>query len=231
MGEDLSTGAKIGITLIILCSLIAVVFSLLTMMKNITNTGAAQLQGSLDQMMSSSFDDYNQKTVTGTQVLAALKLFEGQDVGIVIKTTLAESSATAEAGPLGGYNYGARLAGYTETGSDDFTKTYGTNYFSKSQVEIAASKFGKGIVPTYAPGTPTKEGDAGLVLDSSGSFYVGQYYHEGGSPQVLFNMNTRPTTASGTPSYVRTSARFRALLIKDASGTNIGVCFTEIATN
>ena len=227
MGEDLSTGAKIGITLIILCSLIAVVFSLLTMMKNITNTGAAQLQGSLDQMMSSSFDDYNQKTVTGTQVLAALKLFEGQDVGIVIKNTLCNSAKSPSSKDLyGGYNYGAILAGYGGALSgapagEDMTN-YGKVYYSSTGVDIGSS-IANANVATYVDGSAVDK----LYLHSSGSYYIGAYHKNGTS--IMFNLNTKPTTASGNSSFVRSSSRYRAMLIKDVSGTTIGVCFTEIS--
>ena len=43
MGDDLSTGAKIGICPVILCFLIAIGLSLLMVVKNISNSGANQL--------------------------------------------------------------------------------------------------------------------------------------------------------------------------------------------
>lgn len=219
MGEDLSTGAKIGITLIILCTLIAVVFSILTMMKNITNTGAAQLQGSLDQMMSSSFDDYNQKTVTGTQVLAALKLFEGQDVGIIIRTTLCGAKDAK-----GGYNYGAILNGYGGTGDKPEgtqMQGYGTVFAGKNEVDVSKVDAG------YATKEDATKGETAVELAQSGAYYIGSYHKSGTS--IQFNLNTKPTTASGNATYVRSSSRFRAMLVKDISGTTIGVVFTEIS--
>lgn len=221
MGEDLSTGAKIGITLIILCTLIAVVFSILTMMKNITNTGAAQLQGSLDQMMSSSFDDYNQKTVTGTQVLAALKLFEGQDVGIIIRTTLCGAK-----GVNGGYNYGAILKGYGGTGEKPEgtpMQDYGTIFAGKTEVDVAK------VDQSYTTTDDADKGNKAVELAKSGAYYIGSYHKSGTS--IQFNLNTKPTTASGNATYVRGSSRFRAMLVKDISGTTIGIVFTEISAS
>ena len=61
MGTDISEGAKVGIILIILCALIAIVFSLLTMMKNITSSGSQSLQNGLDQLGDSEFQAYDQK--------------------------------------------------------------------------------------------------------------------------------------------------------------------------
>ena len=70
MGSDISEGAKVGIILIILCALIAIVFSLLTMMKNITSSGSQSLQNGLDQLGDSEFQAYDQKVVSGTDVTA-----------------------------------------------------------------------------------------------------------------------------------------------------------------
>ena len=86
MGEDLSQGAKIGIILIILCALIAIVFSIMSIMKNITSSGVDDLQKSLNSMTSQKFDDYDQRTITGAQVIAACKLFQGQPISIYVYT-------------------------------------------------------------------------------------------------------------------------------------------------
>lgn len=193
MGEDLSTGAKIGITLIILCSLLAIVLALLMMMKNITNQGASTLQSGLDQMLATRFDDYDQQNVSGTQVSAAIKLFEGQPVAMVVKTSACQESGSSA---KGGYNYGAILEGYTKaTGGSD------------------------GDVFTMATDITTKKtaGDTFYTINLNTSTNAVQY-----------NMNVRPMTRSGSEPFVRSSAKFLAELIKDSTGTTVGVCFTQI---
>lgn len=214
MGEDLSTGAKIGITLIILCSLIAIVFSLLTMMKNITNSGASQLQGSLDQMLLTQFDDYNQKTVSGTQVVSSLKVFEGQDVAIIIQPALA-----AKKDYKGGFNYGALLEGYAV--NDNAIKGYGKIYTNANTVSLADCK--------VYDSNQTSAFD-GIYLHSSQTYYVGKFA-DTNAELLARNDNTRPTAASGKPSYVRASAKYRAMLIKDESDAIIGICFTELVAS
>ena len=110
MGEDISSGAKIGIILIILCALVSIVFSLLTMMKNITNNGSGQLQNGLDQMLDSTFQDYDQKIITGTQVVSAMKIMEGQNCAFVLRTSSTQKAGSTYAN---GFNFGALLTGYT----------------------------------------------------------------------------------------------------------------------
>ena len=192
MGEDLSTGAKIGIILIILCALLAIVLALLMMMKNITNQGSATLQSGLDQMLATRFTDYDQQTRTGTEVNAAIKLFEGQPVGVVVVTTNCVGGTTK-----GGYNYGALLEGYTKQSTAYDGDAYG------STTAITSHKESTDTYYTMAYAT-----------DSNGA--------------VQYNWNTRPTSRSGSDTYVRSSAKFMSELIKDDTGTTIGICFTQV---
>ena len=86
MGEDLSQGAKIGIILIILCALIAIVFSIMSIMKNITTQGTEDLQHSLASVSMQKFDDYDQRQITGAQVISACKLFQDQPFSVIVYT-------------------------------------------------------------------------------------------------------------------------------------------------
>lgn len=192
MGEDISTGSKIGIGLIILCSLVAIVFALLTMMKNVTNSGSATLQNGLDQMLASQFQDYDQKVKTGTEVMAAMKIFEGQPVAFVLKTNLCQKSGSSYAN---GFIFGALLTDFTacDTEQPNDGKAYKLN-------------------------TP-------LTKETGQSFYRKNLYVNNGAYE--YNLNTKVCNTSGTSSYVRTSAKFMAELIKDDSDMTVGISFTQ----
>ena len=190
MGDDLSTGAKIGIGLVILCFLIAIVLSLLTVVKNITNSGANQLESGLGQMMSTTYDDYDQKLVTGTKVTSAIKLFSSEAVGIVVIT-----GKCASDGPKGGYCYGAQLSGYTsETTADGVS-------FKCDTLANALKKNGTDTYFTAVQASP-----------------------------LTYCTNTKPISKSGGAQFVRDNGKFLAELIKDDTGTIIGICFTQQAT-
>ena len=153
MGDDLSTGAKIGIGLVILCFLIAIVLSLLMVVKNITNSGANQLESGLGQMMATTYDDYDQKIVTG---------------------------------------YGALLEGYQQEGQNG-------NYSYKSSTALTRNTGDTFF--TASPVTP-----------------------------VTYNLNTKPMTVSGSAQYVRDNGKYLAELIKDSTGTIVGISFTQQST-
>ena len=200
MGEDISTGAKIGIILCILVFLIAIIFSLLTIVRNITNTEASQMQNGLDQMSESQFNDYDQKTVTGTQVMSALKIFEGQNVAIVIQTS---QSAAKSAKGKGGYNYGALIIKADASNTGTFPGD------EKSSDDLGA---------TFC----INEG----VLAAERGFYRANLLNDKGA--YKFNWNVRPCGQSGTDTYVRSSGKFFAQLIKDSTDTIVGVVFRQL---
>ena len=229
MGEDLSTGAKIGIVLIILVALIGIVFALLTMMKNITNSGSNQLQNSLDQMSSSVFADYDQKVVTGTNLITAAKMFENQDVAIVVKNVnddfKKDSGNDKISHAMGGWCYNALLKGYEKITIDNYGDAYVNQ---KNNVNTVANQYYEAI-SDEALYTASSNFDNGIYLDKSKSYYVGEFNKTG--TMVTFNLNKRPLEASGVQTYVRGSSSYRAMLIKDPSGTNIGVCFVEMEKN
>ena len=184
MGDDLSTGAKIGIGLVILCFLIAIVLSLLTVVKNITNSGANQLESGLGQMMATTYDDYDQKIVTGTKVTSSIKLFSSEAIAIIVVT-----GKSIEEGTKGGYCYGALIEGYTSSGDD-------TNLSYKRTT--ALSRLTGDTFFTETPQAPIK-----------------------------YNTNTKPISVSGGAQFVRDNGKFLAELVKDGTGTIVGISFTQ----
>lgn len=212
MGTDISEGAKVGIILIILCALIAIVFSLLTMMKNITSSGSQSLQNGLDQLGDSEFQAYDQKVVSGTDVAAAIKIFEGRPVAFIIST-----SADQKAGDSMAHLYGAKLTvnGGNGTG-DTSTEHAGANAGKYFAVKVATAD-------TDEPATAPTD----AVTKYTGNAYWTAALFTNDAGVVEYNMNTKPISVTGKRTYVRSSARFMSELIKDPTGTKIGVMFTQ----
>lgn len=206
MGTDISEGAKIGIILIILCSLIAIVFSLLTMMKNITSSGSQSLQNGLDNLTDSEFQSYDQKNVTGTDVKAAIKIFEGREIGFVVYT-------------LGSQKGGAKAQMYGAILNSD-----------QSEGTTGGSNAGKTLDCTVKVDPSADEAftdSMAITKFKNNTYYTSALKNDATTGGVAYNTNIRPMEAVGTEAYVRDTGRFRAELIKDTSGTKIGVVFTQ----
>ena len=60
--------------------------------------------------------------------------------------------------------------------------------------------------------------------DATDSFYTIDIDSSNG---IKYNMVYLPTTKSGTNTFVRPTAKFLAELIKDSTGTIVGICFTS----
>lgn len=173
MGGDMSDGAKIAITLIILGVLISIVFTILSFTRNATNQGVSAVENSMNAMQLSRFDDYDQKIISGTQVNSALKLFEGQPIALVVRTR-AQLSASANTG----HNYGALLAGTNTTTfiTPAMVKGAGNSWYT---VDIALSAsntitYNTNYLNTTISGNPqfirtTAKFTAELVKDSTDS--------------------------------------------------------------
>lgn len=94
MGEDLSQGVKVAVILILLASVIAIVFSILSIMKNITGQSTQDMQSTLSSVSKQKYDDYDQRTVTGAQIVAACKLFNKQPISLVVYTNRDDTPRT-----------------------------------------------------------------------------------------------------------------------------------------
>lgn len=179
MEGEMGTGARIAIALIVLGVLISVVFTILGFTRSTTNQGITTVQNSLESMQLAVFDDYDQQMQSGTQVLSALKLFEGRPIGIVVRT-----SAQIKALARSGHNYGAVFATTTDGVVQVPEKADGESWY-KLNINVTAT---------------------------------------GG---MSFNMDYLPTKKSGTNQFIRPTAKFVAELIKDSTGTIVGICFTQ----
>jgi len=187
MEGELGSGARIAIALIVIGVIISVIFVILGFTRGTTNQGITTVSNSMDSMSLAQFDDYDQKILSGTQALSAIKLFEGRPVAMIVRT-LAITGAT-NLNPIGngrGHNYGALLVGSVRSG-----RVFDTIALQRAR--------------------------------ANDSFYTANL-----QANAVPNMQYLPATESGTTPFIRPTAKFLAELIKDDTGTNVGVCFTQI---
>jgi hypothetical protein len=77
----------IGIAAIIIAALIGIAFGLFSTSKGTANDGVVQVQGQVGQMNMAVFQDYDQKTMVGSQVTSAINAFQNNSVAVIVKTT------------------------------------------------------------------------------------------------------------------------------------------------
>ena len=209
MGEDLSAGIKIAIVIIILCAITSVVISLFTITKNLTNEASAEFQSGAQALQDLYWDDYDQRTVTGNQVIALLKTTRNKDIAIIVRT-VRSSNAPLEA--TNGINYGVALNCYRKAKSDS------TGY----TVYTAASD----IVTTDKYAENAKNIDV-LFYDTKENVYRGMPYKKNGTTDLVYYTTISATTNKESSLYINPLHDFEAHLILDSTGTKVGVFFDQ----
>ena len=216
MQNEISSGTMLGIVLIALAAVIGLGFGVFSIAKGVSNEGVVNVQDNLSVVSDSAYTDYDQKVVTGTQVVAAYKGFQGKSVAILINTqamnkgvkTLKGHTAYALSigvpGAVQYLNYNALLAATAIGGSP----------VALSNAGIAVGGGTAGIVLVAADGVPSAT--YGFALDPLTS-------------KVVYDSSIGGFSKAGNCEYIASSAKFDAAIIKDASGSTVGVIFTQLA--
>ncbi len=255
MEKEISSGAMLGIVLIALAAIIGLGFGVFAIAKGTANEGVTQVQENLGAVSQSAYTDYDQKIVTGTQVVSAYQNFEGKNVAVLVMTQATKDRCNAETDVDDGLSGGNGVdAAYANT-AFDFTDTL-VSAGVKSVAADGTASYEEYPGVTDSKGNPVSqpmfinynallgadeaygtEAAAAIYSDSAKGIYfdtncwrvTAAFQAVGG--KVQFNNVSGNLSKSGMMEYVPSGARFQAYLVKDVSGTTMGVAFEQIGTN
>ena len=254
MEKEISNGAMLGIVLIALAAIIGLGFGVFAIAKGTANEGVTGVQENLGAVSNSAYTDYDQKIVTGTQVMSAVQNFEGKPVAILISTIATRDAQVAEGaldmhdGPGVKEAYSSRggfvpgVAAYSDSELNEAYKIEGYVKGDAKPITAGVASFINynallnGTVSTKigSEGEETTAGeytraDIGKMYFDSNCFRSETGYATSAG-KVQFNNITGNMSKSGMMEYVPSGARFQGYLIKDASGTIMGVAFEQLNT-
>ena len=218
MGDNLSDGAKIAAIFVTLIAVLTIVFSMIATIKHLAASQSQSLQNTLTKLASTEFVGYDQKTITGADVIAATKIFEGRNSAFVVVTRSDKSAAGNGSTTYEGHLYGAKLTAASALVSGNHGASNSGTY-----IVCKVNSVGSGEESSYPDGDSATE----IAKYSGNSYYTAALYTNA-SGSTEFNMNIRPTEASGRRTYVRDSGKFFSELIKDKTGDTIGAVFTQL---
>ncbi len=243
MEKEISNGAMLGIVLIALAAIIGLGFGVFAIAKGVANEGVTGVQENLDVVNSSAFTDYDQKIVTGTQVVSAIQGFEGKNVSVLIATSAMKNASVEDkvsdgAGVSQAYSTkGSKVPGVSALSSKDSTLGYSMSTSGDTDLDgsknTAFINYNALLMGTVAGGGEGGTGKGDYVENGGSIYFDNNCFRttkgfETESGRVLFNNITGNLSKSGMMEYVSTSARFQSFLIKDDSGTIMGVAFEQI---
>lgn len=235
MEKEISSGTMLGIVLIALAAVIGLGFGVFSIAKGVANEGTVNVQDNLGTVSESAFEDYNDKIVTGTMVKSAVTNFTGKSVAILISTTAMNKQVKPYASHKSIQVYELSESGTTnidgatlikgsadKLGQTPIKAKYYVNYNALIGSTAATDSEGVTTVEWEKGGSMAlKDG----VYQADGvSFAVDQV-----SGKVQFDNSVGGFSRSGNCEYISASAKFEANLIKDTSGTTIGIIFTQMA--
>lgn len=197
MEGEISRGAMLGIVLIALAAIIGLGFGIFSIAKGVANEGTANVQDQLTQVSLSLFDEYDQKVVTGTQVMSAYKNLAGKPYTIWISTSAVRKNVAE--GNTSGLSGAAQIT-YKDEDEDTIYLVYNANIAEGADIKFKKDK---------------------IVLN--GTFLMDET-----SGKIYYNSVIGNLSKSGQLEYIPSTARFDAKLIKDTSGTIMGIAFRQV---
>lgn len=220
MSEDVSATMRVGITVILVAALVATVLNLMVMSNSLLSGGQTTLQSGIDSVSTQEFASYDNTKVSGTQVSTALSLFQGRDVAILIQTkAFAEA---ADGGADKAINYGAILTKDGKSSNSNNMpekQTYTSNTSSTYLTQQAKTAYIVNFSDTNAANTA-------IIRKAGAANYEGYLHNHNGLVDSSYDIIG--TTELGNSAYLLSSSRFSSVLIKDPTGSIIGIFFKQL---
>lgn len=213
MEREISSGAMLGIVLLALAAVIGLGFGVFAITKGVANNGTVDVQDSLGTASSQVFLDYDQKIVTGNQVISALKTFEGKPYAVLIGTKGLQSSDKTSIKHI---SYAVQSGAATP------------RFLNYNTILADAPGGGDWTLATKVPaGTAVTDVLAkDLLTFANGTFTVDNGFASVGG-NVIYDKDTSGLYKEGNAEFVATGAKFKANLIKDKSDNILGLVLEQ----
>lgn len=207
--EEGTSLAKMAVSVLLVVLVIGAVVAVVYAAYSWFNSGTSKLGDQVTSIDKSSYSQYDDTTVSGTDVLSALKSYRSSEVGIFIANN----------------NINSGTAYYSDPSqqSQVFTKNY--------------CALGTGIGNTSGSGAPvavlstTYDYDLTVTYDTvDGRWEIGAILYDTASNSAFTNTNFSPTTQANNPScYVKQSAKWYANLVySEETGDVCGILFRQM---
>ncbi|MEG1723795.1 MAG: hypothetical protein RR313_00235 [Anaerovoracaceae bacterium] len=213
MEKEISSGTMLGIVLIALAAVIGLGFGVFSIAKSVANEGTVGVQDNLNTVSDSAFDDYNDKVVTGTMVKSAVQNFNGKSVAVLINTTAMDKGVVT---------YSKHTAATVVT--------LGTKVYVNYNALLGSNAKGTKVTKTDGTADGLAKGNASTLITLGDGVYTSKVAFElDESGKVAADTSIGGFSRTGNCEYISPSAKFAANLIRDTSGTTVGVVFEQMA--
>lgn len=210
MEQNISRMTILGVFMIILAAVIGMGFGIFTIAKGVSNEGVVNVQSNLEGATESVFDMYDNKIVTGNQLVGLYKEVEGKPVGLLVRTKSLGSGLSTYKGRDNANLYIQRV------GEEDYI-----NYnaiISNGKEEIKQIEAGNAIETGVENVITIDKGEVrsvyGIMTDEHG--------------RLVLNNRIEGISKEGNAEYIAANTKFNSKLIRDLSGSIVGVKLLQL---
>lgn len=224
MDGEISKGTWIGATVLAIVAILGLGFAVYGISRNLVNNSSASFIKTVDSVSMSGFNDFDGTTVSGLQVRQALENYEGQKIAVWVNTSGTQLAITGAAKP------GSQKPGITAS-------TLEAILARKEQLGSTAPEFSEGVmyqqryyINYNALFNGITSGDGGNFKSTTQGYmeYTGDFKLYAGTSDIVFNTVKTNYKDKGCAEYIATGSNFNAKLIKDGTGTIIGLMFSQV---
>lgn len=239
MSGNISEAMIIGIAIIMVASLVSTGLNLMVMSNSLLSGGTTTLQSGIDSISTQEFASFDNTKVSGTQVMTALSQFQGRDIAIVIQTkAFAAIEETIEISGVAGCDYENLAINYGALLCSDGKSSNATNATAKLAYDASATySAGEGNflspqaktarIIRFTESNQAATNSEAIFRTDGAPNYTGYLHNTHGL--VDSSYDTIGTTELGNAAYILSSARFSSVLIKDPTGSIIGIFFKQLS--
>lgn len=215
MQNEISSGTMLGIVLIALAAVIGLGFGIFSVAKGVSNEGVVSVQDNLTSVADSSFEEYDNKIVTGIQVQSAYNTFQGKPVAILINTQAMINGVKSTVGHNGyALKIGEKNITYLNYNALLSSNTEGNPPINIGDLGVSVKDIGSK--------------DVVLLKDTSYTVSNG-FATDLSTGLILYDDYTGGFKKEGSSEYIAQSAKFESSLLRDTSNTIVGVIFTQLS--
>lgn len=218
MDQEISKGTWVGATILAIVAILGLSFAVYGIARSLVNNSSADFVQTVDSVGNSSFNDYDGTTVSGLQVRSAIDNYEGDKICIMINTAgvqqawAGSSSAMAEAADVS-------FAENVIIRQEAIDASYNQGVVVQGKGYIAYNAL---FDYTAGGGATLKDSNEGYLI------WNGMFKLHDGSSNLMFNTCKTNYKTTGCTEFIANGSNFNAKLIKDASGTVVGIMFTQV---
>ena len=210
MERPVRDSAMVGVVLILLAAGIGLAFGLFSLSNGTANEGVVESQSAVNNFMNINYSQFEDKIVTGRDVISVFKTFNDKSLSIFVHTKKMESGKNVSlkndryvqyCNSIPYVNYGAILSNGKSQNIEDLVLVAKNDIVPISEDSLYLSD---GVINT----------DGAYCVDNNG--------------MIISDNDVGAWRNTSAVEYIDENTKFNSNLIYDVTGDIVGICFTQI---